>query len=343
MPRVLQTTLTKLAKNASLLFVNFVGLWAFVEVLTYFEVIKIDDNNNKNVLFILFLVFTILFYLIGILYQRFINKIDSEILVLKIKLKKEIASISRTVDLISNNNNYYKLLLIEWRLEHEREKFDRIFGGEWTIRDLSSYEYFRYIFLKVMGRLQKNDEYLTLSNIEFWNTKKGEIHSFLDENLAAVNLRGVVIKRVILIDKRWLESPDNYSDRIELLCRINQIIMARFTKIHKNQNQLKLDYYVSKNYDEDAKPPVPYAIVLNESRKNYMTILPDFIVERSTGGYSSLKFNFYKNPTTKDFETHLSRFRYIYSIEQEKYDVYNMEEYLKENFSEIYNEVQKEI
>jgi nucleoside 2-deoxyribosyltransferase len=109
--------------------------------------------------------------------------------------------------------NPFQDRIAAWRIERALEQITSIQQKNWGLDAKQPPAYIAFIFEGVMELLERNEEYCTLSNLNFWSQNGVGDSSFLQENVKAV-CRGAIIKRVILIDRK---SWDSKAERDELL------------------------------------------------------------------------------------------------------------------------------
>jgi hypothetical protein len=108
-------------------------------------------------------------------------------------------------NLVNLNRNEKRLMLSVMvdRLENDAKVFAQIGGQHTYIKELEKVKSpIQKIFESFIDNLKKGDEYITISNLDFWSYKTlSHMMQFADSNVTAAE-RGVSIKRVIVIDKK---------------------------------------------------------------------------------------------------------------------------------------------
>lgn len=189
--------------------------------------------------------------------------------------------------IISSNYAFSKKMIL-WRIEQEHIKFEGVAKGFLSLRALPENSYFRYIFKSILEKLHKGDEYITLSNIEFWHNQVIDGDTFLNLNISKAK-EGVLIKRIILVDSKIFddseENPRLISDRNNLI----KIVDTFKTKLNYSRPEIKdiIDrkqlmtyFFISTTYDREEKDmlnsekKLPYALIRNDKQNDAMAIVP---------------------------------------------------------------------
>ena len=218
--------------------------------------------------------------------ERTIQRIDTSIR----RIQTRVGEYSRASD-------YYKLILADWRLATEASKFDDLHRGLWTLFAHETYDYFLYVFTQIVNGLRDEDEYVTLSKLEFWlkdrddedlkarlarslegsgaaahSAEKTAPTSFLTANIRA-HLRGVRIRRIIVVDSNLFGASTVAEEGLEDLCRL----VTHFDKVSRQfpHSKLLTQFYVSDDYKKDCGADAPYALISCHSQKSYMLLRTD--------------------------------------------------------------------
>lgn len=273
------------------------NVWAYFETAEHFK-----SNHIYFVLGCLIVTVLISFLMAGI------EKIS------KPKTKNEIADylndIKETVTKLDKEGQEFELKMIKWRMGVEAAKAKNIQSGVWSLQALQTYEYVRYICGSILNNLVQGDEYITLSNLNFWYKDKYGGTDFMATNIAAAK-RGVSIKRIIILDNDILLNPKNYHAEISALKELIPSLNAQIIRNPEAAKHISMYFYLSKNYESDARPPVPYAIITNKDKTRYMAVIPSSIHQGFANPQILLKLKSDQN--MMDFDIDLDRFNGILS------------------------------
>ncbi len=222
------------------------------------------------------------------------NKIDTEIntfcdkLIDKIKKDKNSQGIRALKDsyfqtqedlrrMVEKDELDFELPILKWRIDTEREKYQKIKGGNWEIIADDNYPYMRLVFMNLMDTLEKGDKYFTVTNLKFWSKGRYKVSEFYSQNKASLE-KGIIIQRVMLLDKKLLEIEDNRLLLHEIIDKFVEIGIS---------NLISFLVY-DKAPDSDALKHVPYAVVKREKisltsakSEKYLTIIPTLNEDRS--------------------------------------------------------------
>lgn len=226
---------------------------------------------------------------------------------------------------IERGESYYRLLFFVWRLEVELKKTESINGGVISLPAISAFDYMTFVFSNIMRGLSEGDEYVTTSCVEFWHRVKQGDGAFLDQNMKAA-LQGVVVNRVILVDARAFDEShqqQEYKKKLEGVVRY----FYEKQKAHPEEFELMNHFFVlSEEYEEEAKSPVPYAIVTNPDLKEYMAILPS-LQSQPNESLMKIEFGRYRDVAT---EAHYLKFQEFFHQRHSKYTIDKMYQMLFE-------------
>ena len=218
---------------------------------------------------------------------------------------------------VEKTKSYYRLMFFHWRLEVELRKTSHLQGGVLDLPAIAPFHYMVYVFSNLVMRLQQGDEYVTVSNVDFWHSVLRSDGAFMDQNMKAAN-RGVVVNRVVMVDERILDDDELGTE----LNKLKQVVRYFNKKQKSNPREFRLmkHYFVLvKDYSNMIYNRVPYAIVTNSSLDKYMAILPSLYSESYK---SMLKIEFGKY---RDVHTEAS-YRVFEELFRQKQDKYTIEE-----------------
>lgn len=284
--------------------------WLYFETENYFK--------DKHYIFLLssVIIAVLLYMTIEIIRQKsFKNKFTYEI-------RDTLHEIEILVKSFDKKNAYFPLLLINWRLKIELSKINKIKGGEWNLNALKTYEYLRNVFSSIISLLNKGDEYITLSNIDFWSEDKYGATDFISSNLDAAK-KGVKIKRIIIIDKKIIETPQSHQNKLITLLKLIQELKQKIRNRREDASNMRTSFYLSKNYKNDAAPPVPFAIIYDQTEDRYISMLPSNLVAKERNPSVSVILKGPQN--SHDVRTNKDRFHDIYSKDTELLSIDIME------------------
>ena len=286
-----------------------VVIWSVTEVLDYFGQQPFGDSEFRNKYGIYILLLILFAIVIGAyLQQRFFGQPDDyKAIWARIKAKKQEKN--GLINRVRAEQNYYKLLLIDWRLEIENKKYTQITSGRWTLEAHQPPSYLRYVLSEVVKILGPEDEYITLSNLDFWSKKSFGDSQFLDLNLNAIE-RGVKIYRIILFDGKIMQEPNKYPDQLRTIKEVITEFLEKKKIERDKMSQMDLSFYPSSDYKQDSKAPVPYALVNNKEKKAYMTILP-LLPSNETRVLPKINIHFLASDKMREYQDHFIRFRKI--------------------------------
>ncbi|MCB9232311.1 MAG: hypothetical protein H6581_11650 [Bacteroidia bacterium] len=312
----MKTIYSKIKFPVITFFAVYSVIWGFLETGDYFGVISLQGRGLKaHFGFILIsLIFTIL---VSILDKA--KKEKSKTQILHLDLLEQLKDITKEINGIFSEENPYKLKLIQWRLKTELNKLKNIRAGNWILESLSTYSYLRYIFGSVLMTLEMGDEYITLSNLEFWSKDNVGDNEFLDYNLRAVK-DGVVIKRIIIINPQILRSKGRNKEKNELKLLVKDFMSK------KDQNsefsKMSLFFYLSPNSVEDLKEPVPFALIKNRDRTIFLKILPN--LNKQNGRKPSVQISFANDDRESGYSSLLSRYL---TIEKDRNNLFSLKDF----------------
>lgn len=207
-------------------------------------------------------------------------------------------------------DQYFKLLLAHFRAKTECNKFVNISKDEWVLRALPMWEYFLYVFSAILMELGREDEYLTVSVIEFWakdrlsevnNSSDGfEGRSLLKTNYQRCSETHMRSTRLILVNKDRIKRgrtvmrkgmPENeltHEERADQLYFEDfEKVVERFAGSPTDDNFINLFYVTEENeYDTLRRDDVPFALVKKMNwpdRLCISTFIPDLHTPESEG------------------------------------------------------------
>jgi hypothetical protein len=215
------------------------------------------------------------------------------------------------IEKFHSSGNYFKLMLAHFRVMTEHNKFMKISDAHdayWSLRALSMWDYFIYVFRAILRECMEGDEYLTISVIDFWTKDKPSTEieneqvdiSPLDKtNLFVTNYMkcveaNVESKRVILINedkirlgKTKLSEQCTSSDNdVEYYLNFKDIVSkyANPDFVHEKFNNF---FYMASEaeYNELLKEDIPFALIHRKSYANKLcisTYIPNLHVPDTT-------------------------------------------------------------
>lgn len=97
--------------------------------------------------------------------------------------------------------NPFQDRLIAWRIERAKDQAENIQKRDWEVVANDKPAYIALMFEGIIGLLEKEEEYWTVTNLKFWSDTGVGGTGFLRANLLAAE-RGVNIERIFRIEKR---------------------------------------------------------------------------------------------------------------------------------------------
>jgi len=258
------------------------------------------------------------------------------------------------IEKFHSGGNYFKLMLAHFRIKTEHNKFMKISDAHntyWSLRALSMWDYFIYVFRAVLRELMEGDEYLTISVIDFWTKDKPSTEieneqadiSMLDKrNLFETNYlkcveANVESKRVILINeekvkqgKLKLSQHPNIADSdIDYYTNFKDIVSkyADADFVHEKFNNF---FYMASEieYNELLKEDIPFALIRRNSYSNKLCIStyipdihsPDTTKERNSkwrsGKIAKIGFYICSDERNETWKRMYSKFESLYDKEK---------------------------
>ena len=251
---------------------TFGAIWTFLESGERFMgVIVIADKGWLYYLGIL-----LLSTALSVGYAKYAALRNTNYLIIDLskKIQDKMKSLNRRHKMMMVDQSYFKLLFVYWRIESELEKGKMVDGGHFALPAKTAFDYIIYVFSSLLNRLRNTDEFITLSNIDFWERVIKTRNTFLTDNLRAVE-RNVIIKRIVLVDRRVLDSK-KFSQEREKINYVARGIYERYRRNTVNFERMDWFFYVSDQYDLDNQAPVPYAIMYNKASNEHLAVLPRF-------------------------------------------------------------------
>lgn len=269
----------------------FSAIWTFLECGDKFGVITISQRDLSY--FMGIVAVSMGFSIANALFvaSRLANY---QVIELSERVINKLKRLQKRVNLMIADRSYFKLIFADWRIETELEKSKMTDGGHFTLPAKSSFNYIIYVFSCILNRLRHSDEYITLSNIDFWAQVLRIGNNFLTDNLRAIERR-VTIRRIILVDRNVLESfqsPNLEKDRIRF------VVSTLYNKYQRNTaifEGVEWYFYISDNYPSENHPPVPYAIMYNKILEEYLAVLPRITGDQANDDSVELHFSQRKN------------------------------------------------
>jgi len=226
---------------------------------------------------------------------------------IKYKIYDQLNSIKKIVKSLDKEGKDFELKLLNWRIGVESTKAKNIASGAWNLNALQTYEFVRYVFGSVLKHLEEGDEYITLSNLNFWHRDKYGGTDFMASNITAAAM-GVKIRRIIIVDSDILSHPELYREEILALKELVPEIKSQLIRNPKSAMNISMYFYESRNYQHDARPPVPFALIVNKDKSKYMAVLPSSIIE---SGNPSISVKLKNEQTMMDFNVNMDRYESI--------------------------------
>jgi hypothetical protein len=133
----------------------------------------------------------------------FIRMIDQQ------RVDKKLTRLIQQISLEDGFDNSLQERMAAWKIGRARDQIENIRSRKWEIAALSPTGYVAFIFESLMNMLAKDDEYLTITNINFWSHNTLGRSAFLDANISASS-RDVIIRRVFIVDRDdWAQRSNN--------------------------------------------------------------------------------------------------------------------------------------
>jgi len=299
-------------------------IWGFVESLDAFGLISVAGRELKHYL-LLVLACILISFLINYLTLNFWYKRIVQDEKLKTNLKK-IKKLKKITKSVAFEGHYHKAMFIEWRVNTLLEKIKKISAGHITLDAKNSYDYIIYIFGSIIKQLNPGDTYLALSNLDFWTRIDFNSGVFLSENAKAL-ARGVCFRRIIIVDESTIYDENKAVQRQEL-CRIVNCLRIWAHKYPKEFSAfIEFTFFLSNNYAEQSRYPVPYAILVNNKHSDFMTIIPQLHTYSQT---PTIDIYFTHSEADLHYTRHLNRFEDFSKISEKKYDLNAMHKLLSQ-------------
>lgn len=216
--------------------------------------------------------------------------------------------------------NPFQDRIAAWRIKRAIEQVEYIQKRQWEFEAKSATAYVAYIFQGIMDLLRKGEEYLTLTNLHFWSSSAVGESAFLRANIEAAK-RGVVIKRIFLIDK-----SDIYrrrSDReLEALIQSHRRAQREVNLI--NPGNLDLKCILTENLEADLERYGHFGLARDSTEtfgmeKGCVVIVPRYEASLLTGIISHLKLTFSNGSSVADMRTreYVERYESALSIAED--------------------------
>jgi len=300
---------------------TFSLLWTFLESLDSFHVLTLPEKRGVEY-YLLLSGFCLIVAIVNYILGEF-NRKNIKLLKFKRTALGRTFSIKRHLNRFVVEGSYFKLLYLDWRLEVELKKIRSLIGEHIQIEGRKPVDNITYIFRSILMKLQVGDEYITVSCLDFWENVQLHKGFFLTENIEAAK-RGVKIKRVIVIDRRWLKRKGFESQFDKLKLFVNGLF-DKYEDDPDNFSKMELFFYASDNYEQDASYPAPYAMITNDYYQDYMALLPKLKNFDDTP-YIDLFFTQDKN--NPHFVSHYKRFEDLYNKRVNKYNLQSLRDLL---------------
>jgi hypothetical protein len=165
----------------------------------------------------------------------------------RLEPEQQLAELTSKVRQEEAFTNPYQNRVAAWRIKRAWEQVDEIQKRKWEFDAHSPTAYVAYMFVGIMKLLDREDEYCTVTNMNFWSEKAVGEHAFLESNLHAVG-RGVTVKRVFLIDKKvWNRGA--HRGKWEAVLREHLRASNQAEKVAPDKMMVKC--ILSDNFDKD--------------------------------------------------------------------------------------------
>lgn len=313
------------------LFVSAFGTaWLFIEAGSYFSIFSIPAESKSS--YFRFIVIGSLLLANGIFFgDRYLNYTNSPFSAQKKHIESTLIELNKVAKQINKEEDPFKLNMLSLRLDTELRKFKQIYGGHWAISAHQTYEYLRHSFGHALLSLGADDEYIGISNLDFWAKNKFGESEFLDLNLDAAD-RGVEIKRVIVVDKNIFNIDYPNREDQESFFNIVKEFYAKYEAEEDRMKKIELYFYLSHNYNKDAGYPVPFAIVHNKKIDKYMAILSN-LPKEGEPGIPKIDFHFINGKHSVNYQKYQNRFKNLFKKKKDKYTLEQMYQKVMERWS----------
>lgn len=296
----------RLKQLITLSFVSFGIIWGFFEAGLVLQVIAISDQGAPVYYFGL-IAFSIFISIIIAWYTEWrsqrVNKTELAEGV-KVKLNKLVKRFRQMIA----DGSYFKLIYLDWRMQVEWDKTQLAGASRYILDAEDVADYILSATYNILNRLGKSDEYITLSNIDFWGHIRNDLR-FFNANIDAVNRQNVHIKRIVLVDIKALEgrAPGDEIKRIREIVKILHEEYQRNTSAFES-GKMDWHFYISENYKPDHDISVPYAIITNKISGECLAILPKKKEEKTK---PKIEMYFSENKLDENISSYLADFERI--------------------------------
>ncbi len=196
-----------------------------------------------------------------------------------------------------------------WRIDSTRAHVESLRGGGFRTVVRQPREQVARLFEELAQQLQAGDEYLTVTNADFWSTRQMGHVGFLEQNVSAV-ARGANLRRVYLVDAT--QDHDSAATGVIEQLRDQQDAMAHI--LPNATGRFELYLVASLSYTEDLQTFGHFALVRSDAGgvQERALIVPHHASRDLGGDITSLEVRF--SPSTADrraekqIETYEARF-----------------------------------
>ncbi|MCB9314572.1 MAG: hypothetical protein H6574_15980 [Lewinellaceae bacterium] len=289
----------------------YAGLWLFLESAAFFESGIVGSKGFYSHL--LFAISALIFSVVTrLIVKKFYEPNPMKLLLDNIR--RETNETKKLIVNILNDENKYKYKMLLWRLSTEKSKYSQINGGHWTIKALKKYDFIRYVFGHIVLSMDKNDEYLTLSCLDFWAEDRVGETAFFEKNFNKA-VEGSTIKRIIIIDNEIFEnpSPEFEKDRKNLIYLVEEFSdkYEKYEPLISKMTNFEIFFYLSKNYKKDIGTEVPYALLSNKEQNSFMAVLPYIPQDNFGTEVPHIEIWITNNENTNQYTDYKNKFTYF--------------------------------
>jgi hypothetical protein len=179
-----------------------------------------------------------------------------------------------------------------WRISRARADIKCIENAEWEFEAKTSSSYVSYVLTELLKAMRDYEEFLTVSNIEFWASEAVGNAAFLNANIDAAH-RGVDVKRLLLVDKKRC-ADHRYLTTVRKVARQQLEACARAEKFQADH--LVVRYKLCDDYPRDRASYGHFAVARRRSadseESGSMLIEPRYDCQIAGQGISQLQILF---------------------------------------------------
>lgn len=261
---------------------------------------------------------TIIHYFLNNLYKDTKSFYD-----MKIDLLRDRAMLNNNINYVLRDGDIHKLHFVRWRLRHENRLIDKMKAGFIEIEVKPKNYYIRSVFGEIIKMLENDDEYSTISNLDFWTEDEliedanEPLPQFLRDNLNAVVQKSILIRRIILIYLPGVRSKEELKATQSFMSIINKFNYAykeltplddtidieskdSFKSKLAARDRFRTFFYFTNEKIFSNDFPTPFAIIRNnESFK--LSVLPIDIDHPDIKRHPKININF-------PYESNLNKF-----------------------------------